>query len=143
MGKHNNISRCLTPCMLLCTTHSAVFSPPCLGYAVILSTEGNRQKLYHKQYVPALFKKKNDRDWGGRGVKRTQRVGVVSEELVELVVKDVKQGRGKESGIYKWKHERPLYLELLKIEQKMVAGASWPDTPLSFQAGGINRQGAV
>lgn len=34
-------------------------------------------------------------------------------------------------------------MELLKIVQQMVAGASWPNTPLSFQAVGINRQGAV
>lgn len=78
------------------------------------------------------------------GQKDTQSEGVVSEEAVELVVKDVKQGRvGKDSRIYKWKHERPLYLELLKIVQQMVAGASWPNAPLSFQAGGIDRQGAV
>lgn len=73
--------------------------------------------------------------------------GVVSEEAVELVVKDVKQGKVEEGGggsrIYKWKHERPLYLELLKIAQQMVAGASWPNAALSLQAGGIDRQGAV
>lgn len=57
-------------------------------------------------------------------------------------MKDAKQGRGA-SRIYKRKQARPLYLELLKIAQQMVAGASWPDAPLSFQAGGINRQGAV
>lgn len=69
---------------------------------------------------------------------------MVSDEVVELVVKDLKQGRGGgDSRIYKWKHERPLYLELLKIAQQMVAGASWPNTLLSFQAGGIDRQGAV
>lgn len=89
--------------------------------------------LYHKQPVPALFKKKNDRDCGG--VKRTQ-------GAVELVVKHVKRGGGG-SRIHKWKHERPLYLELLKIAQQMVAGASWPTAPLSFQDGGIDRQGAV
>lgn len=59
-------------------------------------------------------------------------------------MKDVKQGRGGgDSRIYKWKHERPLYLELLKIVQQMVAGASWPNALLSFQASGIDRQGAV
>lgn len=72
----------------------------------------------------------------------TESEGVVSDEVMELVVKDSKQGEGG-SRIYKWKHERPLYLELLKIAQQMVAGASWPNTPLSFQAGGIDRQGAV
>lgn len=34
-------------------------------------------------------------------------------------------------------------MELLKIAQQMVAGASWPNTPFSFQASGIDRQGAV
>lgn len=52
----------------------------------------SRRKLYHKQRVPALFKKKNDRDWGGQ--KDTESEGVVSEEAVELVVKDVKWGGG-------------------------------------------------
>lgn len=38
-----------------------------------------------------------------------------------------KAGEGEgDSRIHKWKHERPLYLELLKIAQQMVAGASWP-----------------
>lgn len=45
--------------------------------------------------------------------------------------KDVKQGKGKVSRIQKWKHGRPLYLELLKIAQQMVAGASWTNAPLS------------
>lgn len=83
------------------------------------------------------------RGWGGQ--KDTESEGVVSEEAVGLAVKDVKQGWGGwgVSRIYKWKHERPLYLELLKIVQQMVAGASWPNAPLSFQAGGIDRQGAV
>lgn len=65
---------------------------------------------------------------------------MVSDEVVELVVKDLGVGGIR---IYKWKHKRPLYLELLKIAQQMVAGASWPDAPFSFQASGIDRQGAV
>ncbi len=88
MWKHNNISCCLTPSTLPCTTHSPLLSPPVLEYAVILSIEVSRRKLYHKQRVPALFKKKNDRDWGGQ--KDIESEGVVSEEAVELVVKDVK-----------------------------------------------------
>lgn len=64
-GKLGNISYCLTPSTLLYATHSPLLSPPCLEYAVILSIEVSRRKLYHKQRVPALFKKKNDRDWWG------------------------------------------------------------------------------
>lgn len=53
---------------------------------------------------------------------------MVSDEVVELVVKDLGVGGIR---IYKWKHKRPLYLELLKIAQQMVAGASWPNAPFS------------
>lgn len=75
--------------MLLGATHSALPSPPFHGYAVILSIAVRRQKLYHKQRVPGLFKKKNDRDLGlGGRVKGTQRMrGVVLEEAVDLVVR--------------------------------------------------------
>lgn len=53
-------------------------------------------------------------------------------------------GVGGGSRLYKWKHERPLYLELLKIARQMVAEASGrPDTRLPFQAGGINRRGVA
>lgn len=71
------------------------------------------------------------RGWGG-GVKRTVGEGLVSQEALEMVMKDAKNERGEESGIYKWKHGRPLYLEVLKIAQQMVTVVRWPNAPLSF-----------
>jgi len=64
--------------MLLCfTTHSDVLPIS----AVILTIAVTRQRLDHKQHVPALFKNKNDRDMGV-GQKDTESEGVVSEEAV-------------------------------------------------------------
>lgn len=73
----------------------------------------------------------------GGGKKNRGSEGVVSHE----VVKDLKQEWW--GSIFKRKHERPLYLELLKIMHQRVAGASCSCAPLSFQASGIDRQGAV
>lgn len=99
-------------------------------------------KLYHKKHAPGLFKKKNDTDWGGQKDTESEQGGGDIRE--RSGGEGCKAGEGgKNSRIYKWKHERPLYLELLKIAPQMVAGASWPNAALSSQAGGIDRQGAV
>lgn len=78
------------------------------------------------------------RGWGG-GIRRGD--GVAGEGFK---ARGRRRRKGGGSRIYKWKHERPLYLELLKIGRQMVAEATGrPDARLPFQAAGIDRRGAA